>query len=182
MQEPLTHVLIQALWLILPAYLPNSAAAVIGGTRPIDGGREYRGTRLLGDGKTWRGLVAGISAGFLLAVLLNTLVPSVSALFPFTLPSFSIMAAFALPTGAMLGDLAASFIKRRMDRERGAPVPGLDQLDFIIGALVLGAILAPAWIDALGTPGIIVLLVVTPLVHLSANLIGYKIGVKDEPW
>jgi hypothetical protein len=30
---------------------------------PIDGGRSFRGKRILGDHKTWRGLLAGIFAG-----------------------------------------------------------------------------------------------------------------------
>ncbi|MFD1527454.1 CDP-archaeol synthase, partial [Halolamina salina] len=39
-----------ALWAMLPAYVPNNAAVLAGGGRPIDGGRTLGGARLLGDG------------------------------------------------------------------------------------------------------------------------------------
>ncbi|MFB6219607.1 MAG: CDP-archaeol synthase, partial [Halobacteriaceae archaeon] len=52
-----------ALWAMLPAYVPNNAAVLVGGGRPIDGGRTWRGRRLLGDGKTWRGTAGGVAAG-----------------------------------------------------------------------------------------------------------------------
>jgi len=80
--------------------------------------------------------------------------------------------------------MGASFLKRRTGRERGAPFPGVDQLDFAVGAFVVTAVLAPSWffenVADLGV--LVVIVVVTPALHLSANFIGYKIGVKDEPW
>ena len=42
-------------WLMLPALIPNSAAVLFGGGRPMDFGKSWRGKRLLGDGKTWKG-------------------------------------------------------------------------------------------------------------------------------
>ena len=56
-------VALSGFWLMLPAFLPNSAAVVFGGGKPIDFGRLWRGKRILGDGKTWTGLIGGISAG-----------------------------------------------------------------------------------------------------------------------
>src|SRR5665647_3184936 len=51
---------------MLPAYLPNSFAAVFGGGKPIDGGRTLKdGRRIIGDGKTYRGLFSGIFFGVL---------------------------------------------------------------------------------------------------------------------
>ncbi|MFC6754525.1 CDP-archaeol synthase, partial [Halorubrum tibetense] len=35
-----------AFWAMLPAYVPNNAAVLAGGGRPIDGGREWRGARV----------------------------------------------------------------------------------------------------------------------------------------
>ncbi len=60
------ELIVKALWLMLPAYLPNSFAAVFGGGKPIDGGRTLKdGRRILGDGKTYRGLFSGIFFGVL---------------------------------------------------------------------------------------------------------------------
>lgn len=172
-----------ALWAMLPAYLPNNAAVLAGGGRPIDGGRSWGGRRLLGDGKTWRGTAAGTIAGTALAVVLDTLAPTVSDTLGVTLPGFPIAAAVALALGAMVGDITASFLKRRLGRERGAPVPGLDQLDFVVGALVATALLAPSWFaETFTLPVLAVVIVVTPLLHVSTNAIAYALGLKDEPY
>jgi CDP-2,3-bis-(O-geranylgeranyl)-sn-glycerol synthase len=79
--------------------------------------------------------------------------------------------------GAMLGDLAGSFIKRRMGMERGQNAGLLDMMDFIIGALIFARILTEYsyWIAILA-------LILTPIIHRLANIIGYEIGVKKEPW
>jgi CDP-2,3-bis-(O-geranylgeranyl)-sn-glycerol synthase len=166
---------------MLPAYVPNNAAVVLGGGTPVDFGHEFRGDRILGDGKTWRGGAAGVGAGFALAVLLNAAVTQ--GYFPDFLPTFELRAGFALALGAILGDMGASFLKRRTGRERGAPFPGVDQLDFVVGAFVVTALLAPDWFfDEFTVEVIIAVLVLTPLLHVTTNLIAYRLGLKDEPW
>ncbi len=172
---------VTALWAMLPAYLPNNVAVVAGGGRPIDGGRTWGGRRILGDGKTWRGTAVGVTVGALLAVGLNEVRPA--GLLGATLPEFPIVAAIALPAGAMLGDIAASFLKRRTGRERGAAFPVVDQLDFVVGALALGAVAAPGWFGDTFSPDVVLAVVlITPLLHLGTNLIAYLLGLKDEPW
>jgi len=73
-----------------------------------------------------------------------------------------------------------------MHRPRGAKSPGLDQYDFVLGALVL-SVLIPAWSirrffegDALLGLGAIIL--ITPALHRAVNILGYRIGKKHEPW
>jgi CDP-2,3-bis-(O-geranylgeranyl)-sn-glycerol synthase len=172
-----------ALWAMLPAYVPNNAAVLAGGGRPIDGGRTLGGRRLLGDGKTWRGTIAGTLAGVVLAVALNAVHPVVVAALGADLPTFPLRAALGLALGAMLGDIGASFLKRRLGRQRGAAVPGLDQLDFVVGALVLAAVLAPAWTTAtFSLARLAVVVVATPLLHLTTNAGAYLLGLKAEPW
>lgn len=172
-----------AIWAMLPAYVPNNAAVLGGGGRPIDGGRDWRGARLLGDGKTWRGTAVGIGAGIALALGLGVIRDPVNGVLGLGLPAFSIGALLALPTGAMLGDIGASFLKRRTGRERGRPFPGLDQLDFVVGALVLTALIDPVWFGAVFTwPVILAVFVLTPFLHLVTNGIAYGLGLKDEPW
>lgn len=172
-----------AVWVMLPAYVPNNVAVLAGGGPPVDGGRTWRGVRLFGDGKTWRGLATGTLAGLLLAIALTTLAPSTSVALGVPLPGFPFPAAVALPVGAMLGDLAASFVKRRTGRKRGAPVPLVDQLDFAAGALLLAFIAAPGWTLATFTPRVLVAVaVLTPALHILTNGVGYVLGLKDEPW
>lgn len=172
-----------AFWAMLPAYVPNNAAVLAGGGRPIDGGRTLGGRRMLGDGKTWRGTAVGTLVGVLLAVALNAVREPASGALGVELPAFPLHAALALALGAMLGDIGASFLKRRTGRERGAAFPGLDQLDFVVGALLLAFVVAPDWSRETFTLGVLaVVLVMTPVLHVTTNVIAYKLGLKNEPW
>ena len=174
---------VTALWAMLPAYVPNNAAVLAGGGRPIDGGRTWGDRRLLGDGKTWRGTAVGTLAGVALAAGLNVVAAPIETALGFSLPTFPPAAALGLAAGAMGGDIAASFIKRRSGRDRGAAFPGLDQLDFVVGALALAFVAAPGWAQATFTPGVLaVVLVATPILHVGTNIIAYLIGAKNEPW
>lgn len=179
----LLEVVVTALWAMLPAYLPNNVAVVTGGGAPIDAGRTWRGTRLLGEGKTWRGLAAGTLAGLVFAVALSALAPAVGASIDVPLPGFPLAVAVALPAGAMLGDVAGSFVKRRTGRDRGAAFPVLDQLDFVAGAIVLTFVAAPDWaLTTFTIPVLAAVVVVTPVLHLLTNGIAYALGLKREPW
>ncbi|MDY6775836.1 MAG: CDP-2,3-bis-(O-geranylgeranyl)-sn-glycerol synthase [Halobacteria archaeon] len=176
MIQPILETAVTAVWLMLPAYIPNNAAVIFGGGRRIDAGKEWGGRRILGDGKTWRGSVGGFVSGLVVALVLNLVSAS-------GVPEFSIGAAVTLPLGAVLGDIGASFVKRRLGRERGESFPLLDQLDFVAGAWGLTAVFDTDWFLRLFTAEIIIaVLIITPLLHLTVNVVGYKIGVKNEPW
>lgn len=177
------NVLIIAIWLMLPAYIPNNCAALFGGGMPLDLGQTFPdGRRTLGDGKTVRGTVAGIACGVLFGLLLNMIAPLLG------LPSFGsgleqLPILFGLSAGAMLGDIVAAFFKRRLGLKRGAPLFVIDQLDFVIGSWLLTWLLAPNWFGQNFTQTIILLvLIITPVLHRLTNIIGYRIGAKREPW
>lgn len=174
---------IGALWAMLPAYVPNNAAVLWGGGPPIDGGRNLGERRILGDGKTWAGTAAGICSGIAVAGFLELIHERVGAVLDIDLPSIPPGAAISLSTGAMLGDIFASFLKRRTGRDRGAAFPVLDQLDFLALALGLTAALVPDWFDETFTPGrLLVVTVLTPGLHLLTNGIAYLLGLKEEPY
>jgi len=176
-------VVVTALWAMLPAYLPNSAAVLGGGGRPLDLGYSLWGRRLLGDGKSLRGTLVGWAAGAGLALVLNALVPTAEDLLGVAVPEFPLAVVLFFPLGAMLGDIAASFLKRRLDRKRGAPLPVVDQLDFVVGSLPLAYLAAPEWFqDTFTGPVLLVVVVVTPVIHLAANRLAYELGLKDQPW
>ncbi|ADJ13604.1 CDP-2,3-bis-(O-geranylgeranyl)-sn-glycerol synthase [Halalkalicoccus jeotgali] len=177
------ELLVVAFWVMLPAYVPNNAAVLAGGGAPIDGGRTWKGRRLLGDGKTWRGTIVGTLIGIGVAYLLNVFQPTAVSAFGVSVPTFPLAVMITLPLGAMLGDMAASFIKRRTGRNRGAPLPGVDQLDFAVVALVLTALVAFEWVLAVFTlPLLVVVFVVTPVLHVVTNVLAYLFGFKHEPW
>ncbi len=174
---------VTALWVALPAYIPNNVAVLAGGGRPIDGRRSFRGARILGDGKTWRGTLAGILGGILVALALNRLVDVASSALGVDLPTLPGAIVLALPVGALLGDILASFVKRRTGRARGSAFPVVDQLDFLAVALVLGLLVAPDWMLSVFTPDVfLAVLLVTPILHLATNAVAYLLGLKGEPW
>ena len=175
---------------MLPAYIPNPLAAVFGGGKPIDGGRTMGdGRRILGDGKTYRGLFVGIICGLLVGLLQMRLVSGGFTVFGITLPAFgmsiagSVIVILALSCGSLFGDMFMSFFKRRLGLKRGAPLPVIDQLDFVFGAWLFTYLISPEWFSATFSFWIVVtVLIVTPILHLVTNIIGYFIGVKKEPW
>ncbi|WP_207587426.1 CDP-2,3-bis-(O-geranylgeranyl)-sn-glycerol synthase [Halomontanus rarus] len=172
-----------AFWVMLPAYVPNNAAVLAGGGRPIDGGRTWNGKRILGDGKTWRGTAVGTAIGAALALALNAIAGDVGSALGVDLPTFPYSVVVALPFGAMLGDITASFLKRRTGRERGAAFPGVDQLDFVVVSLLLAFLVAPEWFLETFTLAVIaVIVIITPVLHVGTNVIAYRLGFKDEPW
>ncbi|WP_436344726.1 CDP-2,3-bis-(O-geranylgeranyl)-sn-glycerol synthase [Natronorubrum sp. FCH18a] len=172
-----------AFWAMLPAYVPNNAAVLAGGGRPIDGGRTWGDKRMLGDGKTWRGTAAGIVTGLALAGFLSLFAGEVRSATGVDVPEFTLLAALGLAAGAMLGDILASFLKRRTGRQRGAMFPGLDQLDFVVVSLPLTALLASEWFfDVFTWEVIAVVVILTPILHVATNMIAYKLGLKNEPW
>ena len=156
--------LLPIIW-FLPAYVANATATFsrfFPTVHPVDGGRVWKGKRVLGDGKTWE--------GFLLGIFFGTLTGWLVSLF---LHIGLLEGAVLMSIGALTGDMVGSFIKRRMGMPRGAEAPLLDQLDFVIGAFLF----YPPPPDY----GIVIL-VVTPIIHRLANIIGHSIGVKREPW
>jgi len=167
-----------ALWVMMPAYVPNPAAAVFGGGTPIDMGRNWRdGHRILGDGKTYRGLAGGILSGIVAGLLLIL----IEGQFGWQIHTISSVVLLAI--GALLGDLVKSFFKRRLNKERGSEWLIADQYDLVAGAIVMLAIFDPGWLTAMITlPVALWIIIATPLLHRGANIIGYLIGVKDVPW
>lgn len=166
---------------MLPAYIPNPVAALFGGGAPIDCGRNYSdGRRMFGDGKTYRGLIAGILAG----VLIGLLQMQAQATFSLTyLPAHTLLSVSLLAVGALLGDLCKSFFKRRLGKERGSKWPLADMYDLVIGAFVLLLVIDPSWLFTQVTlAAFIVILILTPILHRATNIIGYLLKVKEVPW
>lgn len=103
--------------------------------RPIDGGiRLADGHPLLGVSKTWRGLVAAAVLTTIVAIMIG---------WPWSL-------GLLVAVTAMLGDLLASFCKRRLGRPSSSSVIGLDQIpESLLPALALAPAFDLGWFDVL---------------------------------
>ncbi len=189
-----------ALWVFLPAYVANmspvfSAKLLPWWGKPIDGGRIHKdGARVLGDGKTWRGLVGGGIAGGATALILSYAAAGIfwAADFGRSAGSHALvifMVGFLIGLLALVGDAVESYFKRRRGKERGAPWIPFDQLDFVLFGLIgfaLGTpLLAAGWVNTMLWSNWIALttiIVGTVGLHLLVNRIGYWIGLKEVPW
>ena len=168
------------LLIMSPAYLANTIAVLTGGKYPIDQGKLHSdGNRILGDGKTWSGLIGGTIGGMLVGYVLIVFIHE------YIMESLDISILFLLSFGALFGDMAASFYKRRQNLQRGDKFPLLDMYDFIFMSLLLCFIFKRKWLLSWILDGwvpLFTILVLTPFLHRGVNIIGYKIGVKNEPW
>ena len=181
------------LWIMGPAYIANSVAVLTGGKYPIDQGRTLSdGNRILGDGKTWSGLLGGTLGGIAFGLLLDA-GDSRMALERLTGERYvqslwsdnSVLTFFLLSFGALFGDMAASFYKRRQNLQRGDKFAILDMYDFIFMSLLLCFVFQRDWLLAWVLDGwvpLFTILILTPFLHRGVNIIGYNIGVKNEPW
>jgi len=170
---------------MLPAYLANTApvfATKIFGKKfnwPLDFNLRIKGKELLGKNKTWRGLVAAIFVG-LIVVYLQEYLYNFNFFKSLSLLDYSqidlVLYGFIFGFGVILGDAAKSYVKRQMAIKPGEKWFPYDQLDFL-GALVL--------LSLVYQPPILVffiILILSPLLPLLANWLGYKLKIKAVAW
>ena len=153
-------------------------------THPLDGGRTWRGRRLLGDNKTWRGALC-MTAGVVVATVLlwqwnwwrDQLPDAVRASSP-------VLVGLLVGLGTVAGELPNSFLKRRLDIAPGARrrSPGgvalavLDQGDLVLGIWVL---LAPVWVMPVWLGAVAFAAIAA--IHAVVNVVGYAVGARAAP-
>ena len=174
-----------AIYFMLPAYVANLSGLAFGGGTPVDGGKECKdGRRLIGNGVTWKGLINGTILGTIVGAVLGIVGTFYGDLSVLTggiidLPVYGsitggLILGFLMAFGALLGDLVGSFIKRRIGLQSGEPAPIMDQLDFVVGALILSLLVVKiSW------EFFIIVAVLTLILHLGSNMIAYLLGIKD---
>jgi CDP-2,3-bis-(O-geranylgeranyl)-sn-glycerol synthase len=158
--------IIGAMKFIFPAYCANAVPVIAGGGKPMDFGKNFfDGKRVFGNNKTYRGFFFGLAVGIAVGLV---------ECFLFGYPLlFSVLS----PLGALLGDLAAAFLKRRLGIAPGGLFPVVDQVDFVVGALLFSLPLAiVSWALAFAV------LIITPPIHLVTNFVAYKLKLKKNPW
>ncbi|MEG3791153.1 CDP-archaeol synthase [Lysobacter sp. CCNWLW3] len=162
--------LLQLLYFMAPAYFANMAPPFVrywkGWNRPIH-------ARSLGDHKT----VVGFALGVLAAVATTAAQAAIDA--PISLVDYAhrpwLGLAFGL--GAMTGDSLKSYFKRRRGLPSGARWIPFDQLDFVLGALLLvGPSAGLGWFDVLA------ILLATLAGDIAVNRAAFRLGIKATPW
>lgn len=172
------------MYFFLPAYFANIAPVLCRKVCrplavPIDGGKRLFGKPIFGDNKTWRGLLAAVIIGtgtFIVQTWLykNGYAQSL-AIFDYT--TMPIFLGAVLGFGAILGDLTKSFLKRRIGIKSGSPWYVVDQIDYVIGGILLCApFFFPGWVE------FFTLIVVSIALTIGANHLGYLLKFRTVKW
>ena len=156
---------------------------------PLDGYRTFRGKRIFGDNKTWRGLFVMIPATGLMFYLFAQLVPHLPDWMAHGMWSLSPAQYGALGLWAGLACMAAelpnSFFKRQMDIAPGRGASGrlLGSVCFVVDHIdsVLGVLIALSMVVSVPWAAWAVLLVVGPAVHLVLSALLFVLKVKVRP-
>lgn len=157
-----------ALLYYLPALIANGSAPFVKNGSPIDFKKNFiDGRRILGDGKTFEGLIVALTFGTTVGVILAKFLGEGWMLISFVESLF-----------AMLGDMVGAFIKRRLGLERGARALGLDQLDFVLGS-TLALIILNVRINFYE---FLTIVFVAFILHIFTNGIAYRLKIKSVPW
>jgi CDP-2,3-bis-(O-geranylgeranyl)-sn-glycerol synthase len=185
------HLVLTAIYLLLPLAfgglvhgLSMKYGLAVGLAVPIDGGRTWRGKRLLGDNKTWRGVVV-MALGTALGFAIQTALHGLAAVRPYetldyTTPATWLVGA-AIGAAGMLAELPNSFLKRRLGIGPGHAASGpwlavfyvVDQIDLLAGLWLILSLAVPFdpglfW----ATAGVVF------FGHQLITLIGYALGMR----
>jgi CDP-2,3-bis-(O-geranylgeranyl)-sn-glycerol synthase len=160
--------LLQLTYFMLPAYAANMAPPFLkywrGWNPPI-------APRWLGTHKTVFGFAAGVGVAVLVAWLQSRIAWERAPV------DADVWLGLRLGAGAMAGDSAKSFLKRRAGIAPGAPWIPFDQLDFAVGALAFTWSRASlSWADVAAILGL------AAAGHVVVNHVGYWLGIRDTKW
>lgn len=164
-----------AFWFFLPAGLANmvpvfAAKLFPNWNFPLDFNLTFRGRRILGPNKTWRGLIVGIAVSVITVYLQQEInFFDYSALNPLIL-------GLLLGLGALLGDVVKSFFKRQLDIASGDSLLFFDQLDYIFGGILLSY-----WYFPLNLETYLYIIGIYFLFHLITSAVGFLLGLKQKP-
>ena len=157
--------ILETAYLILPLLVAGAVHAPVikkdllpGLARPLDFGRSFRGERLFGENKTWRGLLL-MSTVAALVVLGQSQLYRVDAFQDLSIVDYSrtswLALGLALGLSYSLSELPNSFCKRRLgippggvSRKRGLVQYVVDQADSAVGGTLALIFFGLAW-DAL---------------------------------
>ena len=128
----------------------------------IDGGRKFfDGRPVFGSSKTVRGLIGSLLCTILVAELL----------------AMPVITGLLIACGAMMGDLASSFIKRRVGMKPSTQAMGLDQIPEALLPLLL--VMDQ---QQLTMPLIITLTLVFTALEMSVSPLLHKLHLRKTPY
>lgn len=185
--------ILQLLWLAVPViasglvHLAVMKLDLFPGLRrlPIDGGLTFRGKRVCGDNKTWRGAIVtitSVTAGAWALAQLDACCLQLPMLVPFA-EEQPLQWGFLLGAGYIFGELPNSFLKRQLGIGPGEIGSGLvgavfwvvDQVDSLAGMLLF---VWPVWHPPAGL--VLLLFAIMLVAHPIAAWVMVLAGLKQR--
>ncbi len=177
-----------ALWFFLPAGISNVGPTLTSRIKPLnflykplDFGVKFRGKRLFGDNKTWLGLIGGVVFATIIIYLQrygfnhSSWLRTISGKVDYDRSKIMLLGPL-MGFGALAGDAIESFFKRQFDVKPGNAWIPFDQIDYIVGGLLLSLpIITLNWKDYL------YIFIIWVLIHLIFSYLGYLMGLKKKP-
>lgn len=162
--------LAELLYFMLPAYLANMAPPFVrfwrGWNVPIN-------RRWLGDHKT----VVGFGAGVVTAVATTLIQSHIQGPGLLWSAEHWLTLGLGFGIGAMSGDCLKSFFKRLRGIAPGRAWIPMDQLDFVVGAMIL----ALPWVTWRWSD-VALILIISFLGDLVVNQLAYRLRIRSTPW
>jgi len=147
---------------------------------PVDFNKKFFGEPLLGNHKTWRGVITGATTG-IVVVYLQGFLYQFDIFKKISIIDYShinlLLLGVLFSSGAIFGDLLFAFIKRRLKIPPGNMFIFFDQTNYVIGAFIFVQGLLK--IDLLFW---LAILVITFLLHIIIVKIGYYLHLSDAEW
>lgn len=180
-------ILLQALWLTLPAAIANMAPVIASRlnitptlNRPLDRGAVWQGKRLLGANKTVRGLLWGVVAGALVSGMQGWVASQYEGIADVSLLNvdtwwYGLFAGALLGLATLLSDAAKSFFKRRHSLAPGESWVIIDQMDVVIGVTLV------AWmVSHITFVHLVIIIVGGMFVTFIVSYIGVRLHIKEK--
>jgi CDP-2,3-bis-(O-geranylgeranyl)-sn-glycerol synthase len=163
----MTQFVIESLIFILPSYVANVVPAFVKKINlfntPIDFEQSWKGKRIFGSHKTWRGLIFGVIGASLFSYFQGR----------------GLEVGFLLGLGTLVGDMIGSFIKRRLTLSPGDKNLLVDEIPGTLFALLFAYL---ADLLTINLYQVIFLIIVGLPIHILANMLWYKLKLKEVPW
>ena len=172
----------QCFYLMLPAYFANMAPIMVKKINlfyyPIDFGLKLGSRPILGSHKTFRGLVFGVLFAILVSYL-QSLLYQKEFFMNLSFISYEnwLLFGFLMGFGALLGDSVKSFLKRRIGIKPGHRFVPFDQIDFVLGSLILSSLVFDLTLQIF-----FVSLVLSFALDILVNHISFYLKIRDESW
>lgn len=177
-----------ALWFFLPAGLANAAPVFANKiphtdwlAKPIDFGKQLRGRRIFGEHKTFRGFVAGILLAEAIVTVQRVLyvhagfIRDISPHVNYQHVNVWLLG-FLFAFGALGFDAIKSFFKRQVGVKPGGTWFPFDQIDYIVGGLLLSALVVDLPHSSYLWIGLIWF-----VLHPVSTFVGWLVGLKESP-